>query len=110
MLLDNNIINFKKNNKHPCSHCWLGYIIETPGLYDISFKIYSDKNIINYDFIKLHNPVIFYKTIDIHANVLTKINITIKTNVPNDLLCLIFDNFNSEIYIKYEDFQVVQEI
>jgi len=103
MLIDNNIINFKKNNKHICGNCWIGYVLSTPGFHNISFNIYSDKDIINYDFIKVHNPIKLYKTENIYANTWTKINITIETSYPDDLLCLIFDNFDDFINIKYKD-------
>ena len=103
ILIHDNIIEFKKiiNNSSPFN--WIGYELEKTGFYILSFEIHSNKNIINYDFIKMHKPVKFYKTNNILANVWTKIVIFIEIREPNDLLCFIFDDFHDNIEILYKN-------
>ena len=104
IIIQNDIIEFKKNIIEPCWWAWFGYEFETTGLYNLSFEIYSNKNIINYDFIKIHKPQDkFYKTLDILANTWTKINVTIEITEVNDFLCFIFDEFNDNIEIIYKN-------
>ena len=84
MYIQNDIIIFDKINKNKSIFCWIGYILKNIGIYNLHFEIYSNKNIINFDFIKLHKPQIFYKTINIIANTWTNIEIIIETHQKND--------------------------
>lgn len=93
--LYDDIIEFDKQHNGPYS--WLGY--ELNGKYTLSFEIYSDKTI-DFDFIKYHNPVGFYKTPTIHSNEWTKIELDIEVY---SLLCFIFDDYNDKINIKYKN-------
>jgi len=100
MMLLNDTICFNKIKTDICPWCWIGYDIKEKGLYQLSFEILSDKDIINFDFIKLHKPVIFYKTQDILANIWTNIAVQITVHEPDDLLCLIFDIYTDQINIQ----------
>lgn len=106
ILLNNNNITFIKKIKKPSTFCWIGYIIKHPGVYDITFEICSSINI-NFDFIKLHKPVKFYKTEYIYANINTKIKLTINTSIADDLLCFIFDDLDSDINIVYNNIKII---
>lgn len=101
MIIENNIINFNKINNN--NFCWVGYNILEPGKYNLSFEICCNKDIINFDFIKLHKPVKFFKVDNIFANTWTQIRIYIETFNNDDLLCFIFDNFNDLINIQYKN-------
>ena len=103
MFISNNIIYLNKIINKPRSWCWIGYEIKEKGLYKLSFEIYSNKNITNYDFIKLHKPVKFYSVKNINANQWTQIELTIETTEDLDLLCLIFDDFYDIINIQFKN-------
>jgi len=102
ILIDGNIIEFTKYITKPGGFCWAGYELEKDSTYYLSFEMYSNRDI-EFDFIKLHQPVRFYKTDPILANTWIKINLVIKTKGVNDLLCLIFDSFNDSINILYKN-------
>lgn len=108
MMINNNIITFNKIIQSNNCFCWIGYNISEPRKYNLSFEIYSDKDIINFDFIKLHKPIKFFKIDNILANIWTKISIVIETFSNDDLLCFIFDNFNDLINIKYKNIMIEQ--
>jgi hypothetical protein len=109
-LISNNTIQFKKHSTGKNNFCWIGYNIKIPGTYEITFEIYSNTDIINFDFIKLHKPIKFYKVKDILANIWTKINIIIDTFEIDDLLCFIFDNFDSKIELIYKNLDIINLI
>ena len=94
--LYDDIIEF--NKRHNGAFSWIGY--ELNGKYNLSFEIYTDK-IIDFDFIKYHNPVGFYKTPTIQPNEWVKIELNIE--LSHDLVCFIFDDYNDEINIKYKN-------
>jgi hypothetical protein len=105
--LYDNIIEFCKNNTTPCDFCWMAYELERENAYFLSFEIYSNRDI-DFDFIKLHQPVRFYKTKPIISNTWTKIDLLIEIKEVDDLLCLIFDNFNNSIKILYRQFTCIK--
>jgi hypothetical protein len=85
------------------TYCWFGYIIETPGKYNLSFDVYSNKDIIDYDYVKIHNPIKYYKTSNIYAYNWITIGITIEVSEANDKLIFIFDDFNDKIGINFKN-------
>ena len=91
MLISNNIIYLKKIINKPSFWCWIGYDLLQKGTYKLSFEILSNKDIINYNFIKLHKPNAFNSTQNIYANEWTQI-FCIELNIleDNDELCFIF--------------------
>jgi hypothetical protein len=104
---EDNIYEFSKLVSNASSFCWLGLNIEEIGYYHLSFDINSNKDI-NFDFIKSHHPIQFYKTNTIIANVWTKIDILVETiNVP-DLLCFIFDDYSEAIKIMYKNISFIK--
>jgi hypothetical protein len=105
ILIHGNFIEFNKNVIYECNYAWIGYEINKKGLYNLSFEMCSNKDIIDFDFIKLHNPLKFFKTSNILKNSWTKINIIIEIK-ESDLLCFIFDNFNDDIKIQYKDIHI----
>jgi hypothetical protein len=110
IILDENIIEFKKNVKDKCDYAWVGYNFSKPGFYNLTFEILSNKDIINFDFIKLHSPFVkFYKTPTILANIWTSVDIIIEVVEP-DLFCFIFDEFIDEIKILYKNVNFVDVI
>jgi len=108
ILLQNKKINFIKKKEEPSPFSWIAYTIQEPGLYELSFDIFTNKNI-NFDFIKLHKPAVFYKTENIPANKWININLIIKTTQCEDLLCFIFDDFKSSINIIYDNIQITKK-
>jgi hypothetical protein len=102
-IINENIITFNKKTYEIAPMCWIGYQMKKQGSYHLTFEILSNKNITNYDFIKLHKPIIFYKTPNILENTWTKVDIMIKINELDDLLCLIFDNYKDKIEIRYKN-------
>ena len=101
---NNNIINFNKLNKEKIDYSWIGYNILGRKKYKLNFEIYSNKNINNFNFIKIHNPVIFYnidKYIDI--NCWNYIEVIIDINSHLDFLCFIFDDYNDSINLKFKN-------
>jgi hypothetical protein len=107
MYIKNDIIFFDKINKNRSIFCWIGYTLKNIGIYNIFFEIYSNKNIINFNFIKLHKPIFFYKTINIIANTWTNIQIIIETKEHNDLLTIIFDNFEETINLQIRNIKIL---
>ena len=109
------VINNKKDNTYefsklisePSSFCWIGLNILEIGYYNLSFEIYSNKDI-NFDFIKSHHPMQFYKTPNIIANIWMKIDLLIETHNVPDLLCFIFDNYSECIKIIYKNISLVK--
>lgn len=107
MYIKNNIIFFDKINKNKSIFCWIGYSLKNIGIYNFCFEIYSNKDIINFNFIKSHKPIIFYKTINIFAYTWTKIEIIIEIKEKNDLLTLFFDNFEESINVQIKNIKVI---
>ena len=103
---NNKIICFNKIINKPRSWCWIGYDNIKKGCYNLTFEIYSDKDIINFNFIKLHNPITFYSTQNILANTWTTINLIINIREDNDLLCLIFDDFPDTINLQFKNIEL----
>lgn len=104
IILNQNSINFKKNNSNIANYCWFGYDIKQIGFYKLSFDIYSNKDIIGFDFIKLHNPIKMYRTCSIYAKQWTTIDIVIEVTRRDDFVIFIFDNFNDTIEITFTPF------
>ena len=100
LLINNNIIIFNKINNNIQDYCWFVYNILYPGIYNLSFDIYSNTDIINFNFIKLHK---YYECKDILAHKWTHININIEVFKKDDLLYFIFDNFNKSITIQFKN-------
>jgi len=105
LFIQNDIIEYRKNDISmiPCPFSWIGYKISEKGYYDLSFEILSDRDIVDFPFIKLHNPVTYYNIPNICANVWTHVNTIIEVNECNDLLCFIFDEWKDYINIKYKN-------
>ena len=78
LAVNDNIYQFTKVVQNPLHFCWCGLELKEIGLYHLSFEINANKNI-NFDFIKIHKPVTFFKINDIIANKWTKIDILIET-------------------------------
>jgi hypothetical protein len=70
-------------------------------VYNLSFNIVSDVDI-NFSFIKSHNPVIFYKTKPIKANIEESISITLSL-VNKTSVIFIFDNYNNFANIVFKN-------
>jgi hypothetical protein len=104
MTIKDNIIHFKKNTMNKDEHCWIGYDIPNVGLYQLSFEIYSDKDI-EYDFIHLYTNN-FYKVENIKAHTWTKINVLFNSLQPNELLCFTFDHLQDTIDIQYKNINI----
>jgi hypothetical protein len=107
MNINKNIIQFKKNINEPCGHAWIGYKIRNIGKYQLIFKIKSDKNIINFNFIKLHKPIKFIQTKNINAGTIEIIDTIIETTEQDDLMCFIFDTFNGTLDIEFSDINII---
>ena len=99
------IIYFSKIEQKMIDFAWFGYNLDSPGKYNLNFEIYSDKELNNYDFIKIHNPVKFLKNEDnlLIINKWNKVEINFVIKSKNDLLCFIFDRFNGEINVKFKN-------
>ena len=106
MLISNNIIYFNKIINKPRFWCWISYDLHEKGKYNLSFEILSNKDIINYNFIKLHKPETFYATQNIYANQWTQIYITLNVLEDGDDLCLIFDDFSDTINIQFKNIKI----
>ena len=98
-------IEFTKNMYNKTPYSWFGYKIKIPGIYEISFEILSSENL-STPFLKLHDPVKFYETPTIIANILTKVAVVIETNSFSDLLCFIFDDYDKSISITFNNIQI----
>ena len=103
IIIFDNIIYLNKIINNIIQHCWIGYNIKDKGNYNLTFEIFSDKDIINFDFIKTHYPIKFYKIQNITANIWTKININLNILKNHELLCLIFNDFNDIINIQFKN-------
>lgn len=104
IIYDDGIIDYNKLNKSPLDYSWIGYNIKGTHNYKLSFEIYTNKDINNFNFIKIHNPVTFYKInkyIDIYN--WNYIELIININSDYDFLCLIFDDYNNSINIKIKN-------
>ena len=101
-----NIIYFKKINHYRCNYCWIGYEIKNIGNYNLIFDIMSNKDIINFNYIKTHKPEQYYTTNNIYSNTLTSINIMIKITNNDDLFVIIFDDFYDTIDIQIKNLQI----
>ena len=99
------IIYFSKIEQKMIDFAWFGYNLDSPGKYNLNFEIYSDKELNNYDFIKIHNPVKFLKNEDnlLIINKWNKVEINFVIKSKNDLLCFIFDRFNGVINVKFKN-------
>jgi hypothetical protein len=96
----NNDVMFKKIVCDTQPFSWFGYEMEK-GTYNLSFNIVSDVDI-NFSFIKSHNPVIFYKTKLIKANIEESISITLNL-VNKTSVVFIFDNYNNFVNISFKN-------
>ena len=103
---ENNII-FIKNIYGCVPYCWIRYEISGNGKHEVYFKIKSNKNIINYDFIKLEKSKILYKK-NILENTWTEINVIIDIIDNNDFIYLFFDNFYDTIKLKFKDIKITK--
>ena len=104
---EENTYEFSKLVSTVSSFCWFGLTIGETGFHHLSFEIYSNKDI-NFDFIKSHQPIQFYKTDIIIANIWTKIDVLIETTNISDLLCFIFDDYSDSIKILYKNISCVK--
>ena len=100
----NGIINFSKLVDNKSDFSWIGYKLNGPSFYKLSFQIESDKDINNYSFLKIHNPVKFYIINQkILLNQWNSVELIIEIKSINDLFCFIFDTFIGKINIKYKN-------
>ena len=106
MKISDEVIYLNKIINAPRHWCWIGYDIIDKGYYNLTFEILSNRDIENFDFIKLHNPVKFYKTQNIKANIWTKIDIIINVRENYDYLVLIFDDFNDTINLQFKNIKI----
>jgi hypothetical protein len=104
--IKDDVVNFSKLTKKQTDYCWIGYSISSPGDYKVSFEIYSDK-LIDFDFIKLHNPIRFCSVQPINPYSWTTVDILINKINPNDLLCFIFDNYTDQINVKFKNINII---
>ena len=109
LIYDNNI-KFRKNVNGKTIFSWIGYNINKKGLYKLSFELITNNNIINYNFIKLHKPIKFYNISNCFVNKINYINIILNVMEDDDLLCLIFDNYNNNIEINIKNFSLIKNI
>lgn len=108
MTINNNTIRLNKLSETETRHAWIGYDIKRCGKYRLRFDILSKKNIGNYDFIKLHRPIKFYKIGNINSNILTHIDIIIETNENDELLCFIFDTYIGTLEIELSNIEIIE--
>ena len=64
--------------------CEIGYNIEEIGIYEINFEIYSNCDIINFDFIKLYKSNKIYKVDNILKSKWKTIHIIIVNDIINE--------------------------
>ena len=76
------------------------------GSYNISFEILSNRDIINFDLLKLHKPIKFFNTSKINNNQWSLINIDLHTVEENDLLLIILDNFDNTIELTIKNLKL----
>jgi hypothetical protein len=103
---ESNVVTLTKKYSGTHSYCWIANNIPDPGMYKLSFDIYSNYNIINFDFIKLHKSVTYYQCKDVLAYTWVNINVVIETSQNDDLLCFIFDNFDKPISIQFQHIEM----
>lgn len=108
-IIKDNIFYLKKLTPVKIHYVWFGYNLYY-GKYNLSFSIYSNKNINNFNFIKLHNPINFINTPNINPYVWTDINIEINVKCKEDLLCFIFDDFEDIIELEFKNINIRQII
>jgi hypothetical protein len=99
------VIYFSKIEQKMIDFAWIGFNLDGPAKYNLTFEIYSDKELNNFDFIKIHNPIQFLKNDRdfLLINNWTKIKINFDVKSKNDLLCFIFDRFNGLINVKFKN-------
>ena len=107
LYIDNDIINLNKINKNICDFSWIGYNINGIGKYILTFYILSDKDINNFNFIKTHNPAKYYN-INKYISINEWNNIEVIFDIESDWdhLCLIFDNYNGFINLKFKNINI----
>ena len=93
---------FKKNHT-PCSFAWAGYNMRETGYYTLSFDMWSDKQIVQFPFIKLHQPVIWHTVPAIHEKVWTHVTLFIHVTEPHDLMCFMFDEWNDTLHVQFQN-------
>ena len=111
MLKLNNSIQLRKLTSEYGGNVWLGYQLANIGKYLITFDILSDTDIGDFNFIKTHKPIKFHQlpsSISILANQRTHVSLVIETQYADDLLCTIFDNFQSTICVTFYDISIAQ--
>jgi hypothetical protein len=108
MTIIDNIIHLNKiiNNPNPTPWCWIGYDIADVGYYNLIFEMKSDKDLIDFDFIKTHYPITFYKTQHIFSNAWTQITQELTISEENDQLFLIFDEFPQAINVQFKNLKI----
>ncbi len=107
MRKDKNIIILKKNIDTQCYFAWIGYRILKKGIYSLKFDIFSNRNLTNFNFIKIHKPVEKYlKTESIIDNVWKYVDLQIEIFEDNDLLCFIFDLFKNNLEVKFKNISI----
>ena len=105
LFIDNDkVIHFSKLSKELVEYSWIGYDIVGNHNYKLSFDLYTNKNINNFNFIKIHNPVTFYNTnTHIQPNQWNYIEVIINISSDLDFLCFIFDDYNDSINLKFRN-------
>jgi hypothetical protein len=100
-------LTFKKMAKKKCINAWIGYEIPQQGNWVVSFSMSVSAELVHFPFLKLHNPVRFLTTPQhIPANTWTDIRCEFECPHSHDLMCLIFDALESQIYAYVRDFRL----
>ena len=106
IMIINNLIMYEKITVEKCCFAWFGYDIKDVGIYNLKFNIMSNKDIIDFNFIKLHKPIKLYNTPNITANIKTSVSIIIDINELDDELLFIFDDFDEDIKIEFDNIEI----
>jgi len=107
LTINDDIITLNKINSCPCGFVWIGYKLYKKGFYKVSFEMYSDVDI-NFDFIKLHKPVRFYKIKNIQKNTWVPIDVIIEALYEDDLMVFIFDGFFGYLNVQFRNIKGTQ--
>lgn len=100
-IYNTNHVHFVKRVKGCTTYAWFGYEMAA-GIYEMSFNIYSDKDI-SMNFIKLHNPVVYITCPSVVKNTMQDINIRFTVSNNKSLVAFIFDNYEDCIDIHFTD-------
>lgn len=104
VFLKDGIIEFSKNENY--ENCWIGYEIDDPGIYLLSFEVFMDK-ITDFQFIRTKSKK--YIPILSKENEWIKMSVFIEITEKNEIIYFDFTDFLGTIHIKYREIQCVKQ-